>query len=47
MRVVAQNPTDREVAATIKSGAGYSRVPAFAKTVTVPAAGQVEFTVGG
>ena len=46
VRVVAHNPTDQELTATVKSGAGYDRVPAFSKTVTVPAGGQVEFTAG-
>lgn len=46
VRVVAQNPTDRELTTTIKPGAGYTRVPAFARLVTVPAGGQIEFTVG-
>jgi hypothetical protein len=46
VRVVAQNPTDKELTATVKSGTGYERVAAFSQEVTVPAGGQAEFTAG-
>jgi len=47
VRVVAQNPTDHELTATVKPGLGYTRVPPFARSITVSAGGQMEFTVGG
>ncbi len=47
VKVTAQNPTGKAITTTVMSGAGYNRVPAFTRAVTVPAGGQVEFVVDG
>ncbi len=45
--VTAHNPTDEEISAVVKRGAGYDRVPAFDKPVAVPAGSRVSFTIEG
>lgn len=47
MGVESHNPTDKRLTPTDNSGKGYNRVPSFAKTVSVPAGGQIEFLIAG
>ncbi|MBU4212642.1 MAG: hypothetical protein L6437_08665 [Kiritimatiellae bacterium] len=44
--VIAHNPTDKPITATVNRGAGYERVPAFQKLITVPAGSSLSWTAG-
>ena len=47
VRVIAQNPTDREMTTVVRAGKGYDRAGAWERKVTVKAGGVEEWVVGG